>query len=134
MFRKAFAMKNLLFLIFFLFSTNIFANEFDKYCTTSLADGVFHKTDCSVKSTFDGKDYCFGNQVAMEIFLEDPKPMLEEASSFFKKSNEDFFKLFHDFKKRSFMDTIYRTPNGAVGEIPGFSGTYNINTSYIGNF
>lgn len=129
-------MKNLLFLIFFLFSTNIFANEFDKYCTTSLADGVFHKTDCSVKSTFDGKDYCFGNQVAMEIFLEDPKPMLEEASSFFKKSNEERVKISQEDANDILEDPDCDFSNKDVGYLD-FNGrdlTHCImfNTSFFG--
>ena len=50
-----------LFLLMFIFSP-LYSAELEQYCTTSLAEGNFHKTDCDINSTFEGKQYCFGNK------------------------------------------------------------------------
>ena len=56
-------MKNIYFLILLLIlALPLKAAELEQYCTTSLADGNFHKTDCSINSSFEGKNYCFGNK------------------------------------------------------------------------
>jgi len=83
-------MKNKYFLfIFFFLAFSLNAEELDKYCTTSLAGGNFHKTDCSVNTTFDGKKYCFGDKDSKSVFLKNPKLTLSKATSFYNKNNSD---------------------------------------------
>ena len=54
-------MKNKYYLILLLIlALPLKSAELGQYCTTSLADGNFHKTDCSINSSFEGKNYCFG--------------------------------------------------------------------------
>ena len=83
-------MKNkylLLLLLILVFP--IKAAELDQYCTTSLADGNFFKTDCSVNSSFEGKKYCFGNKASKSVFIEDPKSVLAKANTFYAKNKSD---------------------------------------------
>ncbi len=81
-----------LFLLVFLFSP-LHSAELDQYCTTSLAEGNFHKTDCDINSTFEGKKYCFGNKKSKSIFLEDPQKTLSSAVAFYKKNNVERVKI-----------------------------------------
>jgi len=74
--------------IFLLVATNSYAAELEHYCTTSLAEGNFHKTDCSVSSTYEGKKYCFGNTKSKSIFLEDPEETLNEALAFYEENKQ----------------------------------------------
>ncbi len=73
-------------LLFMVFSSQ--AAELEQYCTTSLAEGIFHKTDCSVSGNFDGKTYCFGNTKSKSIFFEDPKAVLTKALVFYEKNKQ----------------------------------------------
>ena len=83
-------MKNTYFLILLLIlALPLKAAELEQYCTTSLADGNFHKTDCSVNSSFDGKKYCFGNKASKSVFIEDPKAVLAKANIFYSKNKSD---------------------------------------------
>ena len=83
-------MKNIYFLILLLIlALPLKAAELEQYCTTSLADGNFHKTDCSVNSSFEGKKYCFGNKASKSVFIEDPKAVLAKANIFYSKNNSD---------------------------------------------
>ena len=83
-------MKNIYFLILLLIlALPLKAAELEEYCTTSLADGNFHKTDCSVNSSFEGKKYCFGNKASKSVFIEDPKAVLAKANIFYNKNNSD---------------------------------------------
>ena len=83
-------MKNTYFLILLLIlALPLKAAELEEYCTTSLADGNFHKTDCSVNSSFEGKKYCFGNKASKSVFIEDPKAVLAKANIFYSKNNSD---------------------------------------------
>ena len=79
-------MRNIYFILFFILPSAVFAQEFGQYCTTSLAEGNFNKTNCSIKSEFDGKEYCFGNKASQAIFVDDPKEVLKLANNFFSKS------------------------------------------------
>ena len=65
------------------------AAELEQYCTTSLAEGNFHKTDCSVNSNFEGKKYCFGNKTSKSVFLNDSKAILAKANAFYSKNKSD---------------------------------------------
>ena len=83
-------MKNKYFLILLLILVlPLKAAELEKYCTTSLADGNFHKTDCSINSSFEGKNYCFGNKASKSVFIEDPKAVLAKANIFYSKNKSD---------------------------------------------
>jgi uncharacterized protein YjbI with pentapeptide repeats len=83
-------MKNIYFLILLLIlALPLKAAELEQYCTTSLADGNFHKTDCSINSSFEGKNYCFGNKASKSVFIEDPKAVLAKANIFYSKNNSD---------------------------------------------
>ena len=62
--------------------------ELDQYCTTSLAEGNFHKTDCSISGTFENKKYCFGNEKAKSIFLEETRETLTKALAFYEENNQ----------------------------------------------
>jgi hypothetical protein len=55
--------------------------EFDSLCATGLAMGQKIKTDCSVNWTNpqDGKVYCFSNDAAKSIFLQDATVNLRKA-------------------------------------------------------
>ena len=52
------------FFIFFVSFSFAWGVEFEEFCVTSLSEGNFNKTDCSIKQEFDGKTYCFGNKTA----------------------------------------------------------------------
>ena len=83
-------MKNICFLILLLIlALPLKAAELEQYCTTSLADGNFHKTDCSINSSFEGKNYCFGNKASKSVFIEDPKAVLAKANIFYSKNKSD---------------------------------------------
>lgn len=83
-------MKNKYFFILLLFlSLPLKAAEMEQYCTTSLADGNFHKTDCSINTNFEGKKYCFGNKASKSVFIDDPKTILAKANTFFSKNKSD---------------------------------------------
>jgi hypothetical protein len=57
--------------------------EFGGQCAMSLAQGQQVQTDCSVKWVGpDGKTYCFGNEDAKRIFLNDPQGNMERAREF----------------------------------------------------
>ena len=75
-------------IIFVLMAVNAYADELDQYCTLSLSEGNFHKTDCSVNSYKKRKKYCFGNKKSKSIFLEDPKETLNQALAFYKENKE----------------------------------------------
>jgi uncharacterized protein YjbI with pentapeptide repeats len=81
-------MNKWLIILFLLIFSNLRAAELEKYCTTSLAEGNFHRTDCSVNSKFENKTYCFGNKKSRDIFLEDPKSMLNDAIAFYEKNKQ----------------------------------------------
>jgi len=83
-------MKNKYFLtLLLILALPLKAAELEQYCTTSLADGNFHKTDCSINSSFEGKNYCFGNKASKSVFIEDPKAILAKANIFYSKNNSD---------------------------------------------
>ena len=81
-----------LLLLAFVFSP-LYSAELEQYCTTSLAECNFHKTDCDINSTFEGKKYCFGNKKSKSIFLENPQETLSSAVAFYKKNNVERVKI-----------------------------------------
>lgn len=81
-------MKFSLIIAAILLSAQAFAVEFDNYCTTSLAEGNFYKTDCFIKAAFEGKEYCFGNEASKSSFVKEPMTIIKEAHQFFSKNTE----------------------------------------------
>lgn len=71
------------------FSLSIFAEEFNNLCVTSLSEGNFHQTDCSINHKLNEKVYCFGNQSGKDIFLNNPDKVIKQAENFYKESFED---------------------------------------------
>ncbi|MDC0626550.1 pentapeptide repeat-containing protein [Methylophilaceae bacterium] len=82
-------MKKLITFMFMSLSFSAFSEEFNNFCTTSLSEGNFHVTNCSVNEKVDGKTYCFGNKVAKDIFLENPQEVIKKAEQFYKASFND---------------------------------------------
>lgn len=64
------------------------AAEFDDNCTMSLSNELVMKTDCSIKTEYEGKVYCFGSEESKAAFLKDPKATLMKAEAFYKQSGE----------------------------------------------
>ena len=75
------------------------ATEFGGQCVEALAEGQHVSTHCS--STWvdrDGKTYCFSNDAAKKVFLQNPAENLERARSFAAASNvETTEKAMQDF-------------------------------------
>ena len=82
-------MKIISFFIFITYCFSVYGEEFNNFCTTSLSEGNFHVTNCSVNEKIDGKTYCFGNNVAKDIFLENPQEVIKKAEQFYKASFND---------------------------------------------
>jgi len=57
--------------------------EFDGECVMGLALGKDIKTDCSVNTVYNGKTYCFGNEMARELFLKKPSEFLLKAQVYY---------------------------------------------------
>jgi len=117
--------------------SNLRATELEEYCTTSLAEGNFHKTDCSVNSKFENKTYCFGNKKSRDIFLEDPKSMLDDAIAFYEKNKQvERSKLSQDEADLALNDPDCDLSNRDLGYL-NFNGKdlthcTMVNTSFFG--
>ena len=121
----------------FLMVTNAYAVELDQYCTTSLAEGNFHKTDCSVNSAYEGKKYCFGNTKSKSIFLEDPEETLNQALAFYEKNNDiDRVKISQEVANDILDDPDCNFSNKDLGYLDfkekDFTHCTMINTSFFG--
>jgi len=57
--------------------------EFDSECVMGLALGKEIKTDCSINTVYAGKTYCFGNEIAKDLFLKKPEEFLLKAHIFY---------------------------------------------------
>lgn len=64
------------------------AAEFDDNCTTSLSNELVMKTDCSIKTDYMGKTYCFGSEESRAAFMKDPEATIMQAKAFYEKSGE----------------------------------------------
>ena len=53
--------------------------EFGGDCVMGLALGKDIRTDCSVRTTYKGRTYCFGNETARTLFLKRPDDFLLQA-------------------------------------------------------
>ena len=130
-------MNKWLIIFYLLVFSNLRAAELEEYCTTSLAEGNFHKTDCSVNSKFENKTYCFGNKKARDIFLEDPKSMLNDAMAFYKKNKQvERSKLSQEEAESALNDPDCDLSNRDLGYL-NFNGKdlthcIMVNTSFFG--
>lgn len=61
------------------FATDASMGEFGGECVMGLALGQDVQTDCSVKTVYKGKTYCFGNETARTLFLKKPEDFLLQA-------------------------------------------------------
>jgi len=64
------------------------AAEMGDNCTTGLSMGEMMKTDCSVKTDYKGKTYCFSSEESKKTFMEDPEKVIEKAKAFYAKNAE----------------------------------------------
>lgn len=62
------------------------AAEFGGKCVNSLANGLVNQTDCSVKTDYMDKEYCFGNEAAKVAFMKDPDGTIMKAKAFNDKT------------------------------------------------
>ncbi len=62
------------------------AAEFNGNCTNSLANEAVHKTDCSIKTTYKGKEYCFGSEGSKAAFMANPEATIMKAKAFYEKT------------------------------------------------
>lgn len=58
------------------------AGEYGNRCTMGLALGKDVDTDCKISQEIDGKTYCFGNEEAKTLFMQDAKGNLEKAAAY----------------------------------------------------
>ena len=66
------------------------AGEFGNHCTTSLAAGLFTRSDCSHNSVVHGKTYCFGNLASKQSFDLSPEKseIINKAAAFYSNNND----------------------------------------------
>ncbi|HSH97069.1 MAG: pentapeptide repeat-containing protein [Methylophilaceae bacterium] len=76
---------SMLCLMALVLSGNLWAAEFNKNCTTSLGNKLVVPTDCSIKTEYQGKTYCFGSEGSKTAFLADPKATIMKAEAFYDK-------------------------------------------------
>ncbi len=62
--------------------------EFDNECTMGLALGQDIATDCSVNTNYNGRTYCFGNEVAKTLFLKKPEEFLLKAHIYYASKQQ----------------------------------------------
>lgn len=63
------------------------AGEYDNLCAMGLAVEKDVPTDCSVSLEQDGKTYCFGNEQAKALFVQDLDANLEKAEAYYQKTH-----------------------------------------------
>ncbi len=69
-----------------IFSSLVFAGEFDDHCTNGLSKNTLLKTNCAINEIYKGKTYCFSNDAARKSFLADPQGMINKATAFYEKN------------------------------------------------
>jgi YHS domain-containing protein len=62
--------------------------EFGNDCVMGLALGKEIKTDCSINAVYAGRTYCFGNEIAKELFLKKPEEFLLKAHIFYSSKQQ----------------------------------------------
>jgi len=74
--------------LFLLLNSAAFAAEFDDNCTTSLSNELVMKTDCSIKTEYEGKTYCFGSEQSKDAFMQNPQATVMKAEAFYAQAAE----------------------------------------------
>lgn len=64
------------------------AAEMGDNCTVGLSMGQMMKTDCSVKTEYQGKTYCFSSEESKTAFMADPDATIRKARAFYDKNAE----------------------------------------------
>lgn len=64
------------------------AAEFGGKCANSLAHDFVNQTDCSIKTDYMGKEYCFGSEASKAAFMKDPDGTIMKAKAFYDKVAE----------------------------------------------
>jgi uncharacterized protein YjbI with pentapeptide repeats/YHS domain-containing protein len=64
------------------------AAEMGDNCTVGLSMGQMVQTDCSVKTEYKGKTYCFSSEEAKKTFMADPDAVIKKAKAFYDKNAE----------------------------------------------
>jgi len=64
------------------------AGEFGNQCTTGLSGEQQIKTDCSVRSEYRGKTYCFSSEESKSMFLMHPDETIAKAKAFYSKQTD----------------------------------------------
>ena len=68
-----------------LLTHTVLAAEFDGNCTTSLSEKRMYKTDCSIKTEYQGKEDWFGSDSAKTEFRANPAASIMKAQAFYGK-------------------------------------------------
>ena len=63
--------------------------EFGGDCVMGLALGKDIKTDCSVSTVYNGRTFCFGNEIARDLFLKKPDEFLLQAHVYYSSRKPD---------------------------------------------
>lgn len=64
------------------------AAEMGDNCAVGLSVGQMMKTDCSIKSVYQGKTYCFSSEKSKAAFMADPDTVIRKAKAFYDKNTE----------------------------------------------
>jgi len=64
------------------------AAEMGDNCTVGLSMGQMMKTDCSVKTDYKDKTYCFSSEDAKKTFMADADAIIKKAKAFHDKNTE----------------------------------------------
>lgn len=71
-----------------LLVTPAISAEFGDHCTAGLSEGTMMQTDCSIKSEYKDKTYCFSNDAARMSFMADPEKTIAKASKVYAENIE----------------------------------------------
>ena len=69
--------------------------EFGNRCAMSLVNGKDTPTDCSISEMYGGKNYCFGDQAAHDLFMKAPAENLAKAHKEWIKVHERANRCLH---------------------------------------
>ena len=62
------------------------AAEFGGDCVVSLSEGRIFPTRCTIKTEYEGKEYCFSSEATKDTFLEHPQEIIKKATAFYAKN------------------------------------------------
>jgi YHS domain-containing protein len=61
--------------------------EYGNMCAMGYAMEKDFQTDCSINAEHEGKTYCFGNEEAKAMFMEDPAGNISKAEAYAAKKS-----------------------------------------------